>query len=581
MEESGSCQQSEAHCSLESNNNITDIIKLILSQFFNNCSQNGLHSLDLSAKETDENTVINKAETISFQKHVQSRKNRNLPIESGTTNELNIDNNCIDTDHSTLVVNEDTTKTFLSIAMKLSENEERYNCSDDFENENISNESIGAAFQTSSSLEIQNEVNSDTYIEEDNQINNSLKLLQSLVNIEHDKLEVQKCSTTEEEHLLPNSSANEKKQGKVSDTTNEKKYKSHKSMDKVHQVSVKEDASKNMKRKKQESEENENKSKKVKHEYKVSKKSKKVSRLQNDMNNLSTDFGKNVKTDTKDIQIPDTSVKSPIASQSTKDNESSKELQVQKYTTENSKLNEEKNTVSVDDSNALLMKTNPAPTTNCSDKNVENVKTKSSNHSRSTKIPSDLKKMYDKYCQNLFSPDIIFKSNLPKDSLTNQCLKNENNVICKEKKDNNELDKKSKPRGQFKIPLTILSDKKKMSKDSSKLKKKIVPKASTKTLSNSSKDKNDNKKYKRLKVEQDDCETVAIMNKNEESITKLPETINTVEILETNRINTLPNTNILEKNSMPDWLKAKCEECKIKPCYVRLEIIDTNFPPKA
>lgn len=617
-------KQSQVPCSSkESNNNTNDLNKVIFSHLYNNSSQNDLNLLDVTPKETD--GIINKKETISFQnhKHVQTVSNHNH-TEIETTNALNIENNFIVTTHTSLNVNDDeddfkTTEAIMSLALKAGQ-DIQFNSSDDFETENLSDENIGAGFQINNSLMIQNGIIHDSLTEEEYQINNSLKILESLVNIEHDKLEVQKCMDIKEEFPQHKNSSNEKKQGKISDKTIVKKSENQRSKEKLHQILDKEEISYGMKRKIKQLE-NHDKSKKIKkHKYKSSNKSKKVSKLSNDMNNLTLStsssipvvqsdqnnklsengtlcssvlktFEGGITTILKDVQISDTSVKSLLPSQTKKDNVLSKELQIQHYSTGNSTSNEEY-LVSANNSNTLQIKTHPTHSIN-NDRSMENSKTKSLNQSGLTMKTSDYKKLYEKDRKRLFNPDIIIRSSISKDSVINHCIKSDNNQI--EKKDNCVVNKKSKIQ-EFKTQLENLSAKKNIPKRRNGLKVKITKPNTANNKKTISEDtlngldqksscstivKNSHHKCKKGKIKEKitykNKKNVGI-NKNEDSrITKFSENINTEENLEINTGNNLQNSNTLVDNSMPDWLKAKCIQYNIKPSHVVLERFDLSL----
>ncbi|XP_025410197.1 uncharacterized protein MAL13P1.304-like isoform X2 [Sipha flava] len=530
-------------------------------------TQSALYSPNLNNGGINKECYNKSTKELEFLKQPQIH----LPFEESNNNTtdfieletsgLNIENNFIDTTHMSLDVNGDndlqTDDSLMSLDLKIEQKELQLNSN--FENfENLSNESIGNGIQINSSM-IQNVANNDS-IEEDPKKSPGLKILKNLVEIENCKLEVEKCPDIREEFPQLNYSSILNKYGR--------KYGKRTLKKKEHQILNIGETSSSMKRK-MEQPENHDKPNKIKRQrYKTSKKGKKVSKLSIDMNNLTlstSSSNKLVQSDKNNIiyengtnilmgvQISETSVNSLFVSQTNKDNVLNKELQIQQDSTENSTFNEEY-LVSANNSNTLQMRIYPTNSTNNNDKSMGNSKIKSFNHSGLTMKTSDYKKLYEKDRKSLFNPDIIIRSNLSKNSVVNRCMKNENNKI--EKKDDCVVNKKSKIQG-FKIQLKNLSAKKNLSKKRNGLKK-----SSCSTIV----------EKKRFKIKKETIDKIVTNTKINIDTNKTKASI-TAKSLDISRCNNLPNTNTLENNSLPDWLKAKCILYNIKPVYIHVEPI--------
>jgi len=122
------------------------------------------------------------------------------------SNEINIGNNNVDTAHSLVIMEDDedlnTTQALISLAMKITNQQEiNFKYTDGFEDEKLNVVNTSNDNQTNCSL-LQQNGDQNIYchrLEEEYQIsNNSLKLLESLVDIEHSKLEGQPSSIEEE-----------------------------------------------------------------------------------------------------------------------------------------------------------------------------------------------------------------------------------------------------------------------------------------------------------------------------------------------------------------------------------------------
>lgn len=560
----------QIQCLSESNNNITDSSKLIQSHIlFNNCSQSNASSLVIMGKKNFENDIINQTENTRFlnYKHSQSTNNSSLLIGIKPSNEVHTENNYIHNAHSSDNIEDDeedvsTNQAIMSLALKISEQDINFNCSDDFDEQIINNSSSSSFFGDQNG-----DQNVDSFkLEEEYKMTNSLKILESLVNIEHNKLEVQK-SLTKNESNHPSNESFEKKQTEDSNKTNSKKNKSRKS-------------------KKKELENIEKEEKITTKEYKnhcfeyQSKKRK--THKGKSYRSEATSFSS---TNNGTLDVINSNIKISLTSQNTKDDLPSNELKThpdndQSITFNKKELNITNTTNSSNNSDIPAIKVFPiASTSNCSEKYANNSKKQSSNTSGSLMKTSDYKKLYEKDRKSLFSPDIIITSKPSKDCTNNCGIKKENNHL--EKKDDCSPINTSKSR---KSKLKMNNNKKKVSYSDTKVtitnrkRKEVV---NTKSVSKRSSTSSSNQKlphtaignslnkYKRLRMHESLDE---IKNNSDTIETPLSETaniLNNKNIINTETLeNNETNLGSSEYQSLPGWLKAKCELYRIKPLYI-------------
>ncbi|XP_025192743.1 putative uncharacterized protein DDB_G0285119, partial [Melanaphis sacchari] len=470
--------------------------------------------------------------------------------------------------------------------------------------------------------------------EEEYKMKNSLKILQSLVNIEHDKLEVQKSLTTNEIQL--NNEKNEINVYKSSKNTIIKKKKSRKSQENIHKEE--EEWLPSNARQKNHSSKNRTKINKGKnHKNKAPKKNRKL-KTQKTLNNSSTS-NSNCSVKIQNGQSTLLTMKESLVSSCTKKNETvvstikntksldticSTETQMTylnvKYCPPTNELlelddfeniphSEKKKCLrKVKNSDMLPNKTCPiASTSGNNKKDVDNLKNKSSSSSSSTMKISDYKKLYEKDRKSLFSPDIIIKniSSKPSKDLTNVLhIKKEYNSIQKKE----EPEKKSKPAVCKVENNNKTSNKRKKSTKNNTDEVKITENCSKLTHDSKSKSNHaSSTKYKRIKLVKNDkrAKTNTVSNTNNKSNTidisvnkasgnnntlgseKLNRTMkmennmsgeSTSKHQQLNEVNVLENKesdkNTLESETVPEWLRRLYVIHNIKPLYV---IINPNI----
>lgn len=443
----GSSKLTQTQCLPESNNNTTDSDKAFQSYILNNGSTND-ENLVLNTKSTS----IDKEETSSFNNYRSTLQINNLTVDS--SNDLSLLNNIhaddsVNSAHSSEIIDDDekTTEAIISLAMKIQQT--NFNFVDDFEaNEiNVSNVCNTNEIQTSRCILEQNgDQNTDPLkLDEDYKIHNSLKLLESLVNIEHDKLDVQNIFATENE-IQPNIETNDKMQFKSSKKTNIRKKKSQKLPKNIHEEE--EDKEEWLPSSYKQNHSSKNKTKKTNKTKsrvgKASKKNKKVE-LQNTLNNLFTSnssYSPEIQNDegialalngslfSNSTKKPETivstvkitksldttsSVETQLAYHNTKDCLLTNEFKQFQDNIESMPRNNKKNdsAVVVNNSNPLLIKTCTVASTSGSNVKDENIKNKSSSGlSGSVMKTSDYKKLYEKDRKSLFSPDVVIIKNV-------------------------------------------------------------------------------------------------------------------------------------------------------------------------
>lgn len=636
LQESSSLTQIQ--CLPESNNNnnnrtVSD--KVIQSHLFNYGSQS---DIILFERENNENIIANQIETLPHYSHknVQKKNNLFMPLELNMSSEINIENNNVNTAHSLITIEDvedlNTTQAIMSLAMKItSQHDINFKYTDGFEDEKINNVNI-----VSTSDDIQTNLisplihqNGDQSIdplkqEEEYQIsNNSLKLLESLVNFEHSKLEGQ-TSLSEEELKLSNIESNEKKHSRKSKKTNLKEEKSGKSKEKKHKISSAEKWTSKDKKQKDYSPENNIKSKKEKKgEERKLKKYNKNAETQNNVNNsVQRNFSSSIEMQNDQnilLGINDCSFNNPSKHVETKISTitNSKSMTDKSISvgipleTENIKydlstnhsrsVDVEKTSISEKEchtttTNDTLLKSSSIVSTTYIEKNIDNLKNISSSHSCSVIKPSDYKKIYEMDRKSLFNPDIVITSKLVKDSTNDMCIKNNPikekilDKMCITKKNKSVNKKKLSHHNCLKIRITN-------GKINKAYNTKMVPDSTTNGFNQkrSSCSTTSVNKFKRLKVHVSDDEdkTNIDLNKNESSTTDIlvKKESNTTKFLKNKEINNIDmlknqefnekeilkneqfNKDDLKNNLISDRIKQLCVKYNIKPVYI---VIDRN-----
>lgn len=613
-----SSKLSQIHCSPESNNN-TD--KAIQSYLFNN-SEDDQNSMLMVERDNVKNTMTNKLETATFQNYREALQVNNLFIESTNNsvfNNISINNNQ-NTAHSSIIIDDDdkTTQAIISLAMKIQQTNFHEDI-DYFEANEINDNCVCINNESQTTkvgfIEQNGDKNTDPLkLEEEYKINNSLKLLESLVNIEHDKLKVQKSPTKNE--IQPNIEKSEKNLFKSSKKTIIVKKKNRRLQENINKEEEEEWLPSDEKQK------NHCIKKKYKRkEIKSSQKdkiSKKYRKLEspNILNNLSTSTSSCSVTIQGDQSTSLTMNGSSISSYTKKSEtivstvKNTKSLDTTSSAGTQLVYQNVKDCLpTVNNLDMLSNKTCPiASTSGYNEKNVENLKNKSSSPPTVSAMKTlDYKKIYEKDRKSLFSPDIIITNNVtfkpPKDDLH---LKKEHNLI--QKKEEPEKKQESK---MYNIENDNKSSNKKKRSASKGLTYKVKVTDSSSKLTHNSKSKPNHasttkNKFKRIKfTESDDkAKTNAVSNKNEISNTtdilenKISGNIDTLDPKELNRTNILENNisdegtskhqqlkvwNIedvfkipLFDENTPEWLKHLIIIHNIKPVCVSLNKVSFN-----
>ncbi|XP_060859970.1 putative uncharacterized protein DDB_G0286901 [Metopolophium dirhodum] len=624
----GSSKLTQIQCEPESNNNTTDSDKAIQSFMLNSNPANDANSM-LNIK----NNSNNKMETTSFNNYRSTLQINNLTVDCTNglplLNNIHTDDN-VNSPHSSSIIDDDekTTEAIISLAMKIQQTS--FSFDDEFEavDINVSNVCTTNEIQTTKCLAEQNgDQNTDPLkLEEEYKIHNSLKLLESLVNIEHDKLEVQKSLKTENE-TEPSIETNDKMRFKNSKKTNIRKKKSRKLQENINnEEEWLPSCDKQNRSSKNKTKTNKRKS----HVHKASKKNKKVE-VKNTVNNLSTSNSScsiKIQND-EDISLalkgpsytkkPETIV-STVKNTKSLDTTSSVGTQLALHNTnyclptnefkgfsdniESIPHDEKKNdlAVAINNSNALFIKTTTVASTSGSNEKYDNIKNKSSSGLLGSVMKtSDYKKLYEKDRKSLFSPDVVIIKNVPlkpsKDFSNDLHIKKEDqgkkpkSKIHKKESNNKTSDKKRK----------LSKPKVKSTNSSSKMthNSKSKPNNALTSLVQKLSYIRSNNKCKRLKVTnpEGEAKTNAVNNTNNESNTyisenKVSDNIDTLELHALDRTNFLENNefgegtsrqqlngvNVLENKEsnkdtlklegMPEWLRMKCERYNIKPLWI-------------
>lgn len=471
----------QIQCLSPSNNNINS--KEILLN--TSSAQNEESSLIPIESRNCEYTITNKIGTTTLHTTIKySDKKPSLSIsELNASNKININNNYTQTSPSPVDIEDDlnTTQALMSLAMKISEQDKHFRFDDGFEDEtstNSINQNIIDEISINNPIPrrtVNPHIESHKMDEDLSKIKNSLKLLESLVNIEHNKLEVQK---TENDSQESNVKLNGKKLIKNLYEKN-KHYKHKKSLEK-------EQSPKNKKQKTNSKNKNKSrKAKKTKPNYNklenqinfqniISSSSIEIVNKQNNsLNNNSplvstssnkseTKLHNNVNAKSLDtISSFETILESPK-----KDNLSTHKLKAHVVDFENTLV--DKNECNgiipiVNDNDALQIKNSlTASTSTCNETIGNNLKTNSSSWFGSTMKSSDYKKLYEMDRKSLFSPDIIIRSNPTKYSTNNKCITKTKQTInkkAKTKRSNSETNKTrshKRKTSQLKVKFTCM-----------------------------------------------------------------------------------------------------------------------------
>lgn len=566
------------------NNNTTNSNQVVQSHLFNNSSEYDSNSLKgiFEEKQNDIN-VVNQIETTPLNNHSQ-KKIGLLAMELNASNEINMEN-YVQTNHPSVSIDDEddlkTTQALMSLAMKITNQQElNFKYADGFEDENTNNLNI---LNTSNEIQISShltEQNSDqivipllqqnghqiTYphiLEDEYQITNSLKILESLVNIEHSKLE-EPTNVTEEESPPSNINSKKKKFKKKSNSLYRcfRRRKNNKSKKrKLRDVEDVEDDDEEWNQKDEKYKKNESK--------KMKEKSRKTNQdqrsiCQNNLDNLLNSNSSNSSVGIQNEQdfrlginglsLSNSHKKTTSTSVSTSLNTvSSLEVPLKSQSVNDNLLVDKEGKTTTNSSGSNALKSNFI----ASDTNYE------TNKSALLMKTSDHKKLYEIDCKSSVSSDTIITAKLT------------NNFINKTKGDgfikvqsSNSLIETHETKFQFD---DSISTKKKILKHSKNTNTKQL---NTKTNSNLTINE-----LKRLRIGDLDNE-ININKKNKKS------RITDVENQKSNNVDTLKELNEMEnavfKNEefltntvnnlslLPEWLKRKCMESNIKPSFVTI-----------
>lgn len=605
---------------LPESNNTPDPDK-VQSHILNNNFQNKESLLKTTEKENGEITVFNEKDASPLHMDLQQKNNVSVSEDLNPLNETNTENNYVHTAHSLIGIEESsieddlkTTQSLISLAMTITQDNINYKFVDDFEDLTTCFSKVSC----SNKIETKNNVveeNGDQNIdpnklEEEYKINNSLKLLESLVNIEHSKLEVQK-NLTEELHKS-NFESNEEKSSGISSHKSSRKKETGKSKKKLPKSSDGEEwTPEEQKKEKHHYFKHKNKSVKKDHKNKLLNKKHRKVKSGNNLANLFLNSSIEMQDDqnislvvhdSKSSSIENTATvistttdntlnttKSeiiPLPSEKTPSDLPTDDLKTYSDNVENVLVNKKEIIQSIVLNDCDHSTSSIISASSCKDE--EHLKNKSNILSSAMKS-INCKKLYEMDRKSLFSPDIIISSKPIKDSLNdlikeNNQVKKTYNIISNEKlKVKRRKEKKNHPSSPKKtksshgiLKVKISNNKTKITHPSQAVLNSISSSSNHK-LTNSFTEKH--KKFKKLKVlEPDDNDK----NKNVSSIeilesketnnkdTSKRQQLNLKQMTE----NEKSSTGYSEINSFPEWLKIKCATYNIKPLYV---LIDPNI----
>lgn len=617
---------------LPESNNIPDSGKEIQSHILNNNSQNKESLLKTIEKANCEDTVLNKKDATPLQSHTDSQKKNNLPVseELNPSNEINIENNYVHTAHSLVGIEEDddlkTTQSIMSLAMTITQDDMNYKFDDEFEKltNNLNKVNCNSKIETKNHVVEENgDQNTDpNKLEEEYKINNSLKLLESLVNIEHSKLEVQK-NLTEKELPKSNPESNEEKSGRISSHKSSRKKESQKSKKKLHKSSDGEEwIPEEKKKQKHHYSKHKNKSTKQDHKNRLSKKKHRKLKNGNNLVNLFLNSSIEIQDDqnislvvhgSKSSSIEKTetvistatsintlnttnSITITLPSEKAKSDLPTVDLKTYSDNVENILVHKKENFQSTNLNDCDHSTSSIASISTCKDE--EHLKNKPSNNPSSVMKSIDYKKLYEMDRKSLFSPDIIISTKPIKDSINdlikenNQVKKTDNFISdeklkvkrCKEKINHSSSAKKIKSNHHNVLKVKISNDKTKITHPSQPVPNNDSSSSNQKLTNSSTTEKHN--KFKKLKVHESDVKpkinTDNVKDNNLSSIERLEnketnnedpsksQQLNLKQIIE----NEKSSADYSENNCMPEWLKIKCVTYNIKPLYV---VIDPNM----
>lgn len=505
--------------------------------------------------------------TNSILLNTQSSKINTSPLAVGLSG-INLTNKYVCANNSPANNEDDELKSdssILSIAMNINEEDLNMRFADDFEADDINN-----AMPPDNLVEQNSDINSK--LEEERQINAGLELLQNLVNIEHDKLEVQNSSTVE----LPQSKldSNEKKQGKM---VNKSNTGNNMNVFKTpNQNIVGELSQKDTELKKNDLRQTKLKRKCVSYTDRTMRKKSKTSVDQNKLNNkLLSDLNTKVELDKIYAMY----------------NKNSKSTESTSTITANIPVSKKECTATSTSTNVLSIITNPIAST--SSYNGDISKTKSFSSSVLSKSNNDCKQICEMYRKSLFNRDNVLKPMIKENkkfkkpdnkkcvSVKKSVTKKQNTyVTAKSKKVNNKLIKvkigcvKNKlvhpnntvPNSTF----CSSAEHHKIPKNNIKTHKEIEHKSSTEANANTNNTNEELNTTDILKNDELNDSQVTLENQEPSGSEQM------LEIQELNNEQLLPenpvlSTDISENNAMPEWIKKLIELYKIKPVYVVVE----------
>lgn len=598
------------------NNNTTDSDLVVQLHLLNNNSQNAASPLvEILEKENDLNVIVNPIKVKQLHNHSQKEDDFST-VELNTSNGMNITNYVHTVQAPVNIDDEDdlkTTQAIVSLAMNIAKQQDiDFKYTDGFEDENTTDLNVlntsneiqtnclhvqQDGDQTSSLLTQKNgEHITLPLLEDEYQITNSLKILESLVNIEHSKLKEQR-SPAEKQSSLPNVESKKNKDKKKSINIS-KKQTNDKSKKQVHITAVTQEWKawnvknhKNKKRLKNKSKEvqvqQKNRNKKSKSDNNLGNSSQinslcRSGNIQNDQNVLldvvsSSNSHKN-STITK-VKSLNTNCLVGMSSESqiVKNNSPANKLKTHLGDVENIKVKKKgKNTNR--DSNTLKTSSLVASTSSCNKKDKKIKKNKSINSSDSVMVKTyDYKQLYEIDRKSLFNPDVIITLKSTKASVN---VRNENSSTAVKSNDlSNETE-------EIKLGIDVETEK-----------------ASLKHNYCSTKKNNDKQLHldknttfgtsinvlKRLRVDNPDNE----MNNNSKKY-KTPDITEIVENQESNNVGDsielktvceikeelVTNYEVKDElvtysldtySTLPDWLKQKYVEYNLKPVFVVIE----------
>lgn len=543
--------------------------------------------------------------------------NNSLHSAVNMCNESNIENNYVRTAESLVENGEDfddvkNDQYLMSLALKISKSDLSAEYAEDFIDKRLTNNSTSNAISASSNtsvIEHNGYQNNESFkTDEEFRLKNGLKILESLVNTEHAKLDVEGESSTELE-LQPDIETVEINYSKVSSNSNSSENNNFISKEKA-QKKLEQDRKflKDKELKIQCTKYETISNKKKNHENKSSKNNNKKLDVPTNLFESSSSSSMEIQNNqyisvaVNSSQIPSSSqkidskistntkttksVKIQLESQNLKNNSITSKSKTHSSNAEKLHINGKycnSTLISNGSTSVLPIKTNPiASTSSYNEKDDGNLKNKSSNPSSSGMKTSDYKKIYEMDRKSLFNPDIVFvKPKRASDSVngiknnnqskeikgkSQQILEMTKDKICKSKIKNNAFfNRKKKLDNRLKVKITCNNSKK------SQLSK-PTPSNSTCSLNpkSSHSTKSSHNKFKRLKIYDSDNETDKRIGVNKNEKSNVMATSDNQESITTN---TSENTDVF-KSSLSESLRIIYERVGCKPCSVFLHRVD-------